>query len=111
MRPPLAFDGRLFLVKKGGISAAFDLEDGSEVWNRRRIQNLGNYYASPIAAGGRIYVAGENGYVVVLKAGPEVDVLSVNDIVDSVVATPAIADNRLYVRTLHRLYCFEEQDN
>ena len=107
---PLAFDGRLFLVKKGGISAAFNLEDGSEVWNRKRIQNLGNYYASPIAAGDRIYVAGENGYIVVLKAGPEVEVLSKNDVVDSVVATPAIANNRVYVRTYHHLYCFEDQE-
>ncbi|REJ72869.1 MAG: serine/threonine protein kinase [Planctomycetota bacterium] len=107
---PLAYDGRLFLVKKGGISAAFNLEDGSEVWDRKRINNLGNYYASPVAAGDKIYVAGENGYIVVLEAGPSVEVLSKNDVVDSVVATPAIADNRLYVRTYHSLYCFEDLD-
>ena len=105
---PLAFDGRLFMVKKGGISAAFHLKDGSTAWTRKRIGNFGNYYASPVAAGNRIYVPGENGYIVVLKAGPEVEVLAKNDVGDSLIATPAIADDRLYVRTLHRLFCFAE---
>lgn len=105
---PLVYDGRLFVVKKGGISAAFDIDDGSQVWEKKRIQNFGNYFASPIAAGGRIYVPGENGRIVVLKAGPKVNILARNDVGDSLVATPAIADNRLYVRTLHKLYCFAE---
>ena len=108
---PLAFDGRLLLVKKGGISAAFNLEDGAEIWNKKRIGNFGNYYASPIAAGDRIYVPGENGFITVLKAGPEVEVLSKNDVGNSTIATPAIADNRLYVRTYDKLWCFEEQAN
>jgi len=105
---PLAYDGRLLVIKKGGISAAFSLEDGQEIWNKKRIGNLGNYYASPIAAGDRIYVPGENGTIVVLKSGPEIEVLAKNDVGNSVIATPAIADNRLYVRTYDTLWCFEE---
>ncbi len=105
---PLAYDGRLFMVKKGGISAAFSLTDGSEVWTKKRIGNFGNYYASPVAAGDRIYVTGENGTIVVLKAGPGVEVLAENDVGDSLIATPAIANDRIYVRTLHKLYCFAE---
>lgn len=105
---PLVYDGRLFVVKKGGISAAFDLDDGSDIWVKKRVQNFGNYYASPIAAGNRLYVPGENGYIVVLKAGTKLEVLAKNDVGDSVIATPAIANNRLYVRTLHNLYCFAE---
>ena len=107
---PLAFDGRLFMVKKGGISAAFNLKDGSKVWTKKRIGNFGNYYASPIAAGNRIYVPGENGNIVVLKAGPKVEVLSKNDLGDSLIATPAITNDRLYVRTLHKLFCFAEEN-
>ena len=106
---PLAFDGRLFMVKKGGISAAFSLKDGAKVWTKKRVGNYGNYYASPVAAGDRIYVPGENGYIVVLKAGPEVEVLAKNDVGDSLIATPAIANDRIYVRTLHKLYCFAEE--
>ncbi len=105
---PLAYDGRLLVVKKGGISAAFDLVDGSTIWQKKRVRNFGNYYASPIAAGGRIYVPGENGQIVVLEAGPDLKLLAKNDVGDSIIATPAIANNRLYVRTLNKLYCFAE---
>ena len=94
------------MVKKGGISAAYNLKDGSTVWTKKRIGNFGNYYASPIAAGKLIYVPGENGNIVVLKAGP---VLSKNDLGDSLIATPAIANDRLYVRTLHKLLCFAKE--
>ncbi|MEO2031130.1 MAG: PQQ-binding-like beta-propeller repeat protein [Planctomycetaceae bacterium] len=107
---PLAYDGRLLMVKKGGISAAFDLQDGSTLWMKKRIRNFGNYYASPIAAGDRIYVPGENGRIVVLKSGPTLEVLARNDVGDSLVATPAIADDRIYVRTLNRVYCFSEEN-
>ncbi len=102
---PLAYDGRLFLVKKGGISAAFDLKDGSTIWPRKRIRNLGNYYASPIAGDSKIYVTGENGFIVVLKADSKHVLLARNDMGDSCIGTPAIADNRLYVRTLNKLFC------
>lgn len=106
---PLAHDGRLLMVKKGGLSAAFDLNDGTTLWMKKRINNFGNYYASPIAAGERIYVPGENGVIVVLKGGADVDILAKNDLGDSIVATPAIANNRIYVRSLHKLYCFSEE--
>ncbi len=106
---PLVVDGRVFVVKKGGISASFNAETGATVWNRKRIRNLGNYYASPIAGDGKIYVTGENGFVVVLKQGPKVEVLGKNDMGESCTATPAIADGRLYIRTLTKLYCISEE--
>ena len=48
---------------------------------------------------GKIYVASENGKIVVLKDGPELEVLAVNDMGDSILGTPAIADGALFVRT------------
>jgi outer membrane protein assembly factor BamB len=102
---PLAYDGRLFVVKKGGISSAFNLKDGSTAWPRMRIRNFGNYYASPIAGDGKIYVTGENGFIVVLKSGPKPEILAKNDMGDSCIATPAISDGRIYIRTLKKLYC------
>ncbi len=106
---PLVVNGRLFVVKEGGISACFDAQDGKTIWMRKRIRNLGHYYASPIAGDGKLYVTGENGFVVVLKQGPKMEFLAKNDMGDSCVATPAIADNRLYFRTLHKLYCISEE--
>ena len=103
---PLVVGDQVFVVKKGGISASFRAATGDEVWVKKRLRNFGNYYASPIAGDGKIYVMGENGFLVVLRQGPKVDILAKNDMGDSCVATPAIADSRIYVRTLHKLYCF-----
>lgn len=105
---PLVVDGRVFVVKKGGISASFDAATGETVWMQQRIRNLGNYYASPIAGDGKIYVAGENGFIVVLEQGPKLKVLARNDMGDSCISTPSIADGRLYVRTQKKLFCIAE---
>ncbi|MGE0605621.1 MAG: PQQ-binding-like beta-propeller repeat protein [Pirellulales bacterium] len=102
---PLWTNGRLFVVKQSGLSSCFDAETGTAHWMLKRIDNLGNYYGSPVAADGKIFVPGENGFVVVLKDGPKKEVLAINDLADPLIATPAIADGRLYFRTSRRLLC------
>ncbi|MAT15835.1 MAG: serine/threonine protein kinase, partial [Planctomyces sp.] len=97
---PLVINDMIFLVKKGGIAASFDLDKGEPVWKRMRLNNFGNYYASPIAGDGKIYVQGENGYLVVVDQEGKGKVLAKNFMGESVIATPAIANNRIYVRTL-----------
>ncbi len=103
---PLVVDGRVFLVKNGGISNCFSAADGSVVWKPKRIGNIGNYYASPVAGDGKIYVVGENGAVIVLRQGPQLETLAINELGENCLATPAIADNRIFLRTLTKLYCF-----
>lgn len=76
---------------------------------KRRLNNFGNYYASPVAGDGKVYVQGENGFLLVVKLGEEPEVLAKNDMGDSVVATPAIADGRIFVRTLNTIYCFSKE--
>jgi outer membrane protein assembly factor BamB len=106
---PVIADGRLFLVKKGGISASFDAQTGETIWMRKRIRNFGNYYASPVVGDGKIYVTGENGFIIVVKQGPKLEVLEKNDMQESCIATPAIANGRLYIRTLNKLYCISKE--
>jgi hypothetical protein len=67
---------------------------------------LGTYYASPVASGGRLYLASQDGHIVVVKAGPDWEGESVGDLGEPVFATPAIAEGRLYVRTPSARYCF-----
>ncbi len=83
----------------------FDIKTGKTLWGPKRIDNASDYFASPIYADGKIYVAGENGIIVVLKSSAKLEILAKNDIGDSVVGTPAIADGRLYVRTRSKLVC------
>jgi outer membrane protein assembly factor BamB len=102
---PLVVGNQLFIVKKGGISSSFDTATGKRQWELKRLQNLGEYYASPVAGDGKIYVTGDNGVVVVLAQGPKLRILAHNDMGDTCLATPAIADGRLFIRTRHKLFC------
>jgi outer membrane protein assembly factor BamB len=59
-----------------------------------------------VAADGKVFIASHSGVVSVLRAGAEQELLSANDLGDEIVATPAIAGGRLYIRTRTALYCF-----
>lgn len=103
---PIVVGEQLFIVKKGGLSSSFDTKTGKSHWELSRIRNIGDYYASPVAGDGKIYVTGENGFIVVLEQGPKLNILATNDVGESCVATPAIADGRIYVRGRESLFCF-----
>lgn len=102
---PLFHKGRLYVVKSGGLASCYDTRAGKALWERSRIGNFGDYFASPVAAGGRIYIAGKNGFIVELEDGPELKVAGKHDMGEEIIATPAIADGRLYVRTRESLLC------
>ncbi|MBZ2179302.1 MAG: PQQ-like beta-propeller repeat protein, partial [Acidobacteria bacterium] len=65
---------------------------------------LEDYYSSPVAAGGKLYIASEHGKVVVLSAAGDWELLAVNDFDSPVYATPALDEGRLYLRTENALY-------
>ncbi|MBS0206863.1 MAG: PQQ-binding-like beta-propeller repeat protein [Planctomycetes bacterium] len=96
---PMVVHDRMLLIKSGGIATCFETAKGTSVYGPARIRNAGDYFASPIYGDGKIYIAGENGNIVVLRDAPELDVLAVNDMGDSILGTPAIADGALFVRT------------
>ena len=100
---PFVKDGRMLLVKGGGISTRFETKKGTALGKPVRINNTCEYFASPIYADGKIFIAGENGNIVVLKNNKDYDMLAKNDMGDSIVGTPAIADGRLFVRTRTKL--------
>ena len=104
----IAYKGQYVMVKDGGIVTAYDTRTGNEVYSGRAV-SVGSYYASPVAANGYIYFTTlADGTVTVLKAGAEkVQVVARNPkLGERVLATPAIADDTLYVRTEKHLYAF-----
>ena len=103
---PFVSDGRMFLVKEGGISTVFDTKQGESVRGPKRIGSGGGYFASPVFGDGKIYLASENGNVAVLKNGADYEELALNDVGESIIATPAIADGGLFIRTRTKLLCF-----
>lgn len=104
---PLLYRGRLFLVKDGGLASCFDAVTGEPKYEQERIGINGQFYASPVAADGRVYLVNLNGKVATLAAGDKPDVLWRGDFGERIAATPAIADDTLYVRTASRLFAFK----
>jgi outer membrane protein assembly factor BamB len=71
-----------------------------------RLGAPGYYYSSPVAADEKIYIASEEGVVVVLDAGPKLNVLATNKLDGAILATPALVDRHIYIRTDSHLYAF-----
>jgi outer membrane protein assembly factor BamB len=102
---PLLYKDRLYSIKDGGILQSLVAETGKPA-KTKRLEASGNYYASPVAGDGRIYLADEQGRVSVVVANDDLDVLHTDDFKDDIYATPAIVDGRIYLRTAKHLYCF-----
>jgi outer membrane protein assembly factor BamB len=103
---PLLYQGVYYMVRTGGIVTSLDPATGQLLKEGRSREALGEYYASPVAADGKVYLASEEGKVTVLKAAKEWEVMQVNDLREEIHATPALSDGRIYVRTHDNLYCF-----
>ena len=108
----IVYRGQYVMVKDGGLVTAFDAKSGQPLYVQERVLPSGEYWASPVAANGYIYfVSLDDGAVTVLKAGtakPEV-VAQNPELGERIAATPAIADNSLYIRTDGHLYAFSEK--
>jgi outer membrane protein assembly factor BamB len=103
---PLVYDGVYYTVRDGGIITALDPATGRLLKEGRSREALGEYYASPVAADGKLFLSSGEGKVTVLKAGPEWQVLRVNDLGEEIHATPALSGGRIFMRTHGSLYCF-----
>lgn len=108
----IVYGGQCIVVKDGGIVIACDGATGDQV-SQERTGETGYYYASPVAANGHIYVTSLlNGAVTVLKVGSKKPVIVAKnpELGERVAATPAIADDTLYIRTAGHLYAFAAKD-
>src|SRR5207247_60165 len=104
---PLYYNGRIYLLKDGGMVSSFDAKTGKPFYTQERLDAIGNYYASPVAADGRIYVASLNGRVTVFKAGGEKpEILRQADFGERIAATPALVGKNLYLRAATMLCAF-----
>lgn len=103
---PLVYEGRVHLVRNGGLASCYEAATGKVLYQEERLDALGDNYASPVAAGGLVCVISQPGTAVVLRASDTLEVLSRNPLGEPVLATPAIVDGVLYVRTTGSLYAF-----
>ncbi len=103
---PLAYKDVYFMVRDGGIITSLNPTTGALLKEGRTRDAIGEYYASPVAADDKLFLANTEGKMTVVKAAAQWEVLAVNDLGDEIHATPALSQGRLYVRTRGTLYCF-----
>jgi outer membrane protein assembly factor BamB len=92
----LYYDGIVYMANDVGVLTAVDAATGKRVW-QERVDGI--FSASPVGAGGHVYFASEDGDTVVVKAGRTPQVVGRNDVGERMLASPAVSDGRLYLRT------------
>jgi outer membrane protein assembly factor BamB len=104
MPTPLVYQGLLYVLSNNGVLDAYDLRTGEEVY-RQRLPTVGSgFSASPVAADGKLYLSNEDGEVLVVAAGRKFEHLSTNSMGELLMATPALSDGRMYVRSSKSLF-------
>ncbi|HEX9990707.1 MAG TPA: PQQ-binding-like beta-propeller repeat protein [Chloroflexia bacterium] len=101
---PILYRGMLYTCNNNGVLTTYRAETGEQLSIIRLSAAGASFSASPVAADGRLYIAGENGDVYVLRAGPEPELIAVHPMGETVMSTPAISGGLLVVRTLHHVF-------
>jgi len=94
--------GLLTMVEDGGEATCFEAATGAVIW---QTELEGKFSSSPVLAGGHVYVVNEAGVASVFKAGREFELVAQNDLTDGGFADPVVCGGRIYLRSLHHLYC------
>lgn len=103
---PLLYGNRLYFFSgNNAVLSSFDAKTGEPIIDASRIEGLRGVYASPVGAGGHVYLVGRDGEGVVIKDADELEVVATNQLDERFDASPAIAGNELYLRGHEYLYC------
>jgi outer membrane protein assembly factor BamB len=106
---PLLYDGVLYFLKtNNGVITAVEAATGKPHYQVQRLDAVPEVFASPVGAGGRVYVTGRDGKTVVLKHGPSFEILATNSLDDGFDASPALVDREIYLRGYKFLYCIAD---
>ncbi len=107
---PLLYGDKLYcLANIRGMVSCFDAKSGKVLIDAERLEAVPNVYASPVGAGGKIYIAGREGATVVLKQADTLEILATNKLDDGFDASPAVVGKELFLRGHEHLYCIAEK--
>jgi outer membrane protein assembly factor BamB len=99
MPTPIVYDGLLYVLANNGVFDAYELATGTEVYRQRLPHPGSGFSASPVAADGKLYLASEDGDLLVVTAGREFRHIATNAMGELIMATPALSNGVMYVRT------------
>ena len=104
MPTPLVYGGILYVLANNGLLDAYDLRTGEEIY-RQRLPLVGSgFSASPIASDGKLYFSNEDGEILVIAAGRSFTHVATNSMGEMLMATPALSDGVMYVRSSKSLF-------
>ncbi|HEX5965724.1 MAG TPA: PQQ-binding-like beta-propeller repeat protein [Pyrinomonadaceae bacterium] len=107
---PVLHDNKLYVVTDNGVISAFNATTGEPYYSQTRLPKSYMLKSSPVGANGKLYLAMEDGDVVVLKMGEKFEVIATNHLTDQIfIATPVIAAGELYLRGQNTLFCISEK--
>jgi outer membrane protein assembly factor BamB len=104
MPRPLIYRSYLYVLNNSGVFDCYDLKSGSDVYRQRIMHQGSGFSALPVASDGKIFLLGEDGDVFVVKAGREYEQIAKIEMGESIMATPAISQGMLIVRTQNYLW-------
>jgi imidazolonepropionase-like amidohydrolase/outer membrane protein assembly factor BamB len=102
MPTPIVYGDYLYVCSNSGVLTCYEAKTGKQVY-KDRLGGTGGYTASPVAADGRLYFTSEQDGIQVVKAGPTFELLASNPIGEVCMATPAVSDGMLFIRTQHHV--------
>jgi outer membrane protein assembly factor BamB/protein tyrosine phosphatase (PTP) superfamily phosphohydrolase (DUF442 family) len=104
MPTPLIYNGILYVLANNGTFDAYNLKTGEEIY-RQRLPVVGSgFSASPVASDGKIYLSNEDGEIIVVSAGEKFNHIATNSMGELLMATPALSDGVMYVRSASTLF-------
>ncbi len=104
MPTPIVYGDHFYTCSNQGVLTAYNAKTGERVYQERLGGKGGAFTASPVAADGKLYLASEDGDVFVVKTGAKYELLATNPMGEVMMATPAISDGLIFVRTTSHLY-------
>ena len=103
---PVLYQGKLYILTDTGMLSCLDARTGKPYYQQQRLPKPYNFKASPVGANGKLYLASEDGDVIVVKMGEKFDVLATNTLDgQSFISSPAIVDGAICRRGQNTLFC------
>jgi len=97
-----------FMKNTRGLLSCLNAKTGEVHYGPERLEGIMNIYASPVAANDHVYLSGREGTTLVIKHGPQFEIVASNKLEDGIDASLAIVGNELFIRGNKYLYCIAE---
>jgi outer membrane protein assembly factor BamB len=106
---PVLHDNKYYALTDNGMLSCFNATTGEPYYHQQRLPQPDNFKASPIAAGGYLYLASESGVITVIKMGEKFEIVATNTLADQMfVASPVVAEGEMFLRSKTHLFCVSD---